>query len=53
LATWQGERRRAANYSLHAAYLLPLRFAAQLLAFTAKRLRGRGAGGASPEVAGE
>lgn len=47
LATWQGERRRAANYSLHAAYLLPLRFAGQLLAFTAKRLRGRGASGSS------
>jgi glycosyltransferase involved in cell wall biosynthesis len=47
LATWQGQRRRAANYSLHAAYLLPLRFAGQVLAFTAKRLRGRGVSGSS------
>ncbi|MGH2486896.1 MAG: glycosyltransferase, partial [Ktedonobacterales bacterium] len=51
LATWQGERRRAVGYSLHAAYLSPLRFAGRLLSFTAKRLRGRGTSGAAVEEA--
>lgn len=47
LATWQGERRRAIRYSLHAAYLLPVRLTGQVLSYAAKRLRGRRAGDAA------